>query len=326
MRTIDLGYVDIDFKELDDIIKNQIPNGRNVHNEIIHSFDLFQLKCYRELRNSERLEKSIGTLGGGNHFIEIDKDENNNKYLVIHSGSRNLGYQVAKIYQKLAVELCKGTSLQQEQQKLVKKLKKEGKYSEIQKGIEELKNKYQNSLSQIPDDLCYLSGESKSDYLHDMELCQQFAVKNRMTMAESILNELNLNIVNEFETIHNYINFDDNILRKGAISANEGEILLIPINMRDGCILGVGKGNPDWNCSAPHGAGRVMSRSQAKKQLSLKEFRNTMSNIYTTSVSHDTLDEAPMAYKSIDSIVNNIQDTVKIIKIIEPIYNFKAKE
>ena len=218
MRTIYLGDVDIDFKELDEIIKNHIPNGRNVQDEIIYNFDLSKLKCYKKLNKIERLEKSIGTLGGGNHFIEIDIDEkNNDKYLVIHSGSRNLGFQVAKLYQNIAVASCNGKDINKEQEKLVQKLKEECRNSEIQNKIKELRKNYSELLVSIPKDLCYLSGEYKDNYLHDMKICQEFAVENRRIMAEITLNKLHLEILDEFETIHNYINFDDNILRKGAM-------------------------------------------------------------------------------------------------------------
>jgi RNA-splicing ligase RtcB len=327
MRTINLGNIEIDYQKLDNIIRKHIPFGMNVHEGRKQRFDLTELRCYRNLKDIKRLERSIGTLGGGNHFIEVDIDGVGNKYLVIHSGSRNLGHQVATYYQKLAVELCSGKDeMYEEQEQIILEYKAQGRREEIQDKVKEIRARYENLFPSLPEDLCYLTGRYKEDYLHDMKICQEFAVLNRKTMAEIIAEKMEFTILDEFETIHNYINFNDNILRKGAISAREGEKLLIPINMRDGCIVGIGKGNPDWNYSAPHGAGRLMSRNQARESLNLWEFIETMGNIYTTSVSMETLDEAPMAYKSINDIIDNIGDTVEIIDIIKPTYNFKASE
>lgn len=327
MRTVNLGNVDIDFQNLDDIIRKHIPCGRNTHESRLYRFDLTRLKCYRSLKDTKRLERSIGTLGGGNHFIEVDAGANGDKYLIIHSGSRNLGHQVATYYQGLAVELCSGKDkMYEEQEEMIKEYKEQGRKNELEMAIKNLRTKYQNMFPSIPEPLCYLSGKFKDDYLVDMKLCQEFAVENRLGMSEVILDNLGFDIKESFETIHNYINFDDGILRKGAVSANSGEKLLIPINMRDGCIVGYGKGNKEWNFSAPHGAGRLMSRIKAKEQLNLQEFKDTMSDVFTTSISQDTLDEAPMAYKSIEDIVNNISDTVDISEIIKPVYNFKASE
>ncbi len=328
MLTVELGKIEIDFAALDETIRKRVPNGRNVHEGRVVRFDeLQQLKCYRELKDTKRLERSIGTLGGGNHFIEIDADSEGNKYLIIHSGSRNLGKQVAEYYQSRAVEIMQGKDeLYDMQERLIAEYKAQGRKSEIQKAIKELHRKFNPNPLGIPKELCYLTGKYREDYLHDMAICQRFAVLNRNAIASAIIDEMGWHSQGAFETIHNYIEFESNIVRKGAISAKSGEKLLIPINMRDGCILGVGKGNDDWNCSAPHGAGRVMSRSKAKETLSLEEFHDVMSGIYTTSVERGTLDEAPMAYKPIESIVNNISDTVEITKIIKPVYNFKASE
>lgn len=327
MRTVKLGNIDIDFQKLDDVIRQYVPFGMNVHEGRKQKFDLTELRCYRNLKDTRRLERSIGTLGGGNHFIEVDIDKEENKYLVIHSGSRNLGHQVATYYQKLAVELCSGKDkMYEEQERTIIEYKAQGRRKEIQDKLKEIRTRYANLIPSLPEDLCYLTGRYKEDYLYDMKICQEFAILNRKTMAAIIAEKMEFTIFDEFETIHNYINFDDNILRKGAISAREGEKLLIPINMRDGCIVGVGKGNPDWNFSAPHGAGRLMSRNQARELLNLSEFTETMGNIYTTSVSIETLDEAPMAYKSMNDIVDNIGDTVEIVDIIKPVYNFKASE
>lgn len=328
MLTVELGKIDIDFEELDKAIRKRVPSGKNVHDGRVVRFDELQdLYCYRELKDTKRLERSIGTLGGGNHFIEIDTDTEGNKYLIIHSGSRNLGKQVAEHYQKLAIEIMQGKDkLFEMQEKLIADYKAQGKRKEIEKAIKELHRKFNPNPLGIPKELCYLTGKYREQYLHDMQICQKFAVKNREEMAKAILSEMGLQSISSFETIHNYIEFGSNMVRKGAISAKENEILLIPINMRDGCIIGIGKGNEDWNCSAPHGAGRIMSRSKAKEMVSLDEFRQSMEGIYTTSVNQSTIDESPMVYKPIDEIVENIKDTVDIIKIIKPIYNFKASE
>lgn len=289
MLTAQLGAVDLDLEQLDNVIREYVPSGFNTREEKLVDFPLENLLCYEELKNIDRIEKSIGTLGGGNHFIEVDIDEMGNKYLIIHSGSRNLGKQVADLYQRKAIQALKGTD--------------------------------------IPKPLCYLAGQDRLDYLHDMVICQEYAGLNRENILASILSHFgNLSVEFAFSTIHNYIDIKTNIVRKGAISANKDELLLIPINMRDGCIVGVGKGNEDWNCSAPHGAGRIMSRKEAKQSVSMADFQKSMEGIFTTSVSADTIDEAPMAYKPMSEIVERIGDTVEILQIIKPIYNFKASE
>lgn len=328
MLTVELGKIDVNFDELDKVIREKIPSGRKVHNNRVVKFDELQdLYCYRELKDTKRLEKSIGTLGGGNHFIEVDTDEDDNKYLIIHSGSRNLGKQVAEYYQKLAIEIMQGKDiLLKMQEKIIADYKVQGRKREIEKAIKELHRKFQHNPLDIPKELCYLTGKYREQYLHDMEICQQFAVRNRGEIVKVILSAMNWNDIRSFETIHNYIEFGSNMVRKGAISAKENERLLIPINMRDGCIIGIGKGNDDWNQSAPHGAGRIMSRSKARETVSLGDFQQSMKGIYTTSVSMSTLDESPMVYKSLDEILENIKDTIDVIKIIKPIYNFKASE
>lgn len=333
MLTIELGKIEIDLAQIDNIIRETVPSGRNVHEGRVVRFDRLQeLRCYRELKDTKRLERSIGTLGGGNHFIEIDTDSKGTKYLIIHSGSRNLGKQVADYYQNLAVEIMQGKDeLYAMQEKLIAEYKAQGRKNEIQKAIKELHRKFNPNPLGIPKELCYLTGKYREDYLHDMEICQHFAAINRYEIANAIVGNLfGADIaywgLPMFETIHNYIEFGTNMVRKGAISAKAGERLLIPINMRDGCIIGIGKGNEDWNCSAPHGAGRIMSRSKAKEVVSLAEFEESMKGIYTTSVGQSTIDESPMVYKPIEEIVANIQDTVEIEKIIKPIYNFKASE
>lgn len=328
MLTVELGKIDVNFDELDKVIREKIPSGRNVHNNRVVKFDELQdLYCYRELKDTKRLEKSIGTLGGGNHFIEVDTDEDDNKYLIIHSGSRNLGKQVAEYYQKLAIEIMRGKDiLLKMQEKIIADYKVQGRKREIEKAIKELHRNFHHNPLDIPKELCYLTGKYREQYLHDMEICQQFAVRNRGEIVKVILSTMNWNDIRSFETIHNYIEFGSNMVRKGAISAKENERLLIPINMRDGCIIGIGKGNDDWNQSAPHGAGRIMSRSKARETVSLGDFQQSMKVIYTTSVSMSTLDESPMVYKSLDEILENIKDTIDVIKIIKPIYNFKASE
>lgn len=341
MLTINLGNVEIDLSELDNYIKENIPSGRNIYSdENIDEYDkdtaeyiIDQLYCKNELRNVDWLKNSLGTLGGGNHFIEIDIDEENNKYLVIHTGSRNLGKQVAEIYQDLAIKNCSfENEIEKESKKLIEEYKATGRQKEIQQGLLDIKNKYLG-LTKLPKDLCYLEGEEREKYLHDMKLCQEFAWYNRHSIGGNIIAHLvktqkyKLKEFSDyFDTIHNYISFEDNIVRKGAISARKDEIVLIPMNMRDGCIIGKGKGNEDWNYSAPHGAGRIMSRASARNNLNLEEFKETMKDIYTSTVSESTIDEAPMAYKPAQEIIDNIGDTVEIIKIIKPIYNFKATE
>ena len=328
MLTVEVGKIDVNFDELDKVIREKIPSGRNVHNNRVVRFDKLQdLYCYRELKDTKRLERSIGTLGGGNHFIEVDIDEDDNKYLIIHSGSRNLGKQVAEYYQKLAIEIMRGKdTLLKMQEKIIADYKAQGRKREIEKAIKELHRRFHPNPLNIPKELCYLTGKYREQYLHDMEICQQFAARNRGEIAKVILSAMNWNDIRSFETIHNYIEFGSNMVRKGAISAKENERLLIPINMRDGCIIGLGKGNDDWNQSAPHGAGRIMSRSKARETVSLGDFQQSMKGIYTTSVSMSTLDESPMVYKSLDEILENIKDTIDVIKIIKPIYNFKASE
>lgn len=332
MLTTCLGDADIDFEKLDNVIRSKIPSGREIHEKSIVSFDTIKnLRCYDKLKNTDRFERSIGTLGGGNHFIEVDVDVspigNGFKYLIIHTGSRNMGKQVAEYYQKLAVDSIFGNyRLHEMQEQLIVEYKAQHRENEIQSAIQELKRGFKHDTYGISKELCFLTGSLRDDYLHDMSICQQLASLNRATIKDIILSEMELGGYHSFETVHNYIEFDSNIVRKGAISAKGGELLLIPINMRDGCIIGIGKGNADWNYSAPHGAGRIMSRNKARETISLDEFKKSMDGIFTTSVSESTIDESPMAYKPIDEIVSNIRDTVRIIKVIKPIYNFKAGE
>ena len=323
-----VNYVtDIDYEKLDNVIRTCIPSGRNVHEEINYIFpELKNLRCYNKLKNIDWLERSMGTLGGGNHFIEIDEGFEGRNYLVIHTGSRNLGKQVADYYQNLAIESMIGKDkLASEQDKLIAEYKEHGRSSEIQDAIKELRNTWRNKNNDIPKELCYLTGKYRDDYIYDMKICQRFAKQNRLMIALKIMLRMGWCAIDLFETVHNYID-DSNMIRKGAISAKNGEKVLIPINMRDGCIIGVGKGNEDWNYSAPHGAGRIMSRNKARESISMESFRESMEGIYTTSVCESTIDESPMAYKPMDEIIENIKDTVDISEIIKPVYNFKASE
>lgn len=322
------NYVtDIDYEKLDNVIRTCIPSGRNVHEEINYIFpELKNLRCYNKLKNIDWLERSMGTLGGGNHFIEIDEGFEGRKYLIIHTGSRNLGKQVADYYQNLAVELMIGRDkLAYERDRLIAEYKDQGRSSEIQDAIKELRNTWRKKTNDIPKELCYLTGKYRDDYIYDMKICQRFAKQNRLMIALKIMLSMGWYSIDLFETVHNYID-ESNMIRKGAISAKKGEKVLIPINMRDGSLLCVGKGNEDWNCSAPHGAGRIMSRSKARESISMESFRESMTGIYTTSVCESTIDESPMAYKPMDEIINNIKDTVDILDVLKPVYNFKAGE
>ena len=324
MYTVNLGKADIDFEKVDEAA-HFIPSGRDIWDGRIERFDLTDLACYRQLKETKRLAKSLGTLGGGNHFIEIDEASDGTKYLVIHSGSRNLGKQVAELYQKLAVNLDRGYGeYLEKREEIIHTYKEQGRREEIQEALKQLNFKVYESETTMPEDLCYLSGRYLEDYLHDVVICQTFAKRNREKMAELLLERTGMTGGEAFHTIHNYIDTEEMILRKGAIAAHKGEKVLIPINMRDGSVLAVGKGNPDWNFSAPHGAGRLMSRTDAKAKLSMKEYEESMKGIYTTSVNEYTLDESPMAYKSLDDIIDVIKDSVDVIDIMKPIYNFKA--
>ena len=326
MYTVNLGKVEIDFEKLDEAC-HLIPSGMNVWEGRQERFDLTKLQCYRNLKDTRRLERSLGTLGGGNHFIEVDEAEDGIKYLIIHSGSRNLGKQVAELYQKLAVDLNRGYGEYFEKRdEIIRTYKEQGRRKEIQGALKELHFQVYESQPSMPDDLCYLSGKYLEDYLHDVVICQHFACRSREKMAEIILERTGMTGADGFHTIHNYIDTDEMILRKGAIAAHKGEKVLIPINMRDGSVLAVGKGNPEWNYSAPHGAGRIMSRTKAKNELSLDQYKEEMAGVYTTSVNENTLDEAPMAYKSLEDIMDVIRESVDVIDVMKPIYNFKASE
>ncbi|MFT4146806.1 MAG: RtcB family protein [Mobilitalea sp.] len=324
METIQIKNSHIEVQKLDKLIYERIPSGFNVRataHRYNDEIDLNTLRCKEDAKiNLDRAVKSLGTLGGGNHFIEANKDEEGNIFLVIHSGSRHLGLEVANYYQEQAYKSLNGNTKADEIQ-LIEEYKKAGREREIQSAVNELKKQMRTD---IPKSLAYLSGQLMEDYIHDMRLVQRFALLNRKAMMEEIIKGLKLKVEDEFTTIHNYIDTETMILRKGAVSAKKGETLLIPINMRDGSLICVGKGNEDWNNSAPHGAGRLMSRIKAKNTFTVSEFKKQMDGIYTTSVNKDTLDECPMAYKRMEDIVNNISDTAEIKKVIKPIYNFKA--
>ncbi len=324
MYTIQLAEKELDFEKIDEIA-HFIPSGMKVWQGRVSRFDLTELRCFRNLKDTRYLERSLGTLGGGNHFIEIDTATDGTKYLIIHSGSRNLGKQVAEHYQRIAIDLNSGKEeYYRKKDEIIATYKKMGKRKEIQKVLIELEQEYRSNKPYIPEDLCYLYGSFLDDYLHDVEICQEFARQNREIMANVILEKAELHQISSFHTIHNYIDTKEMILRKGAISAYEDELLLIPINMRDGSVLAKGRGNPDWNYSAPHGAGRIMSRSMAKQLIGIEEYKKSMEGIYTTSVNEFTLDESPMAYKSLEDIIDAISDSVDIVEVLRPVYNFKA--
>ena len=326
MYTVRLGDKDMDFEKIDEVC-HFIPSAMNVWEGRIEHFDLTALRCFRSLKDSKRLERSLGTLGGGNHFIEVDRASDGTFYLVIHSGSRNLGKQAAEIYQQLAIDIHSGKEdYFRRRDEIISAYKAEGRRSEIQSALKSLAKEYDAKVSKYPEDLCWLYGSFLEDYLHDVEICQQFARRSREKMAEIILERTGMTAVDAFHTIHNYIDTNEMILRKGAIAAHQGEKVLIPINMRDGSVIAVGRGNPEWNYSAPHGAGRIMSRTKAKTVLDLETYKASMEGIYTTSVSEQTIDEAPMAYKSLDDIIDVIRDSVDILDIMRPVFNFKASD
>ncbi len=326
METIKIKNKHIELEQLDKMIYEKIPSGFNIRktpHRLNEEINLEELRCLKQGRiNINKAEHSLGTLGGGNHFIEADKDEEGKIYIVIHSGSRHLGLEVAKFYQNQAYK-----SLNQNQdidvQTMIQKYKAAGRETELETEIKRLRAQV---ITDIPKELAYCTGSLMEDYIHDMKIVQRFAMLNRKAMMGEIIKGMKLKVEEEFTTIHNYIDMESMILRKGAVSAQKGEKLLIPINMRDGSLICIGKGNEDWNYSAPHGAGRLLSRREAKNSYTVSEFKKQMKGIYTTSVNAETLDECPMAYKGMEDIVNNIGETAEIINIIKPIYNFKAGE
>lgn len=323
MHTVKLKEKHIELQKLDKLIRSEVPSGfsiRNTPHRFTEKVNLEDLYCAKFI-NMNRAIHSIGTLGGGNHFIEANKDDDGNIYIVVHSGSRHLGVEIANYYQNAGYEALT-TYNKNEIQNIINQLKKEGRNSEIQSTISNLKTKH----TTIPKPLAYVEGDLFEQYIHDIKIAELFAEYNRKAIIDVIVKGMGLHIAEQFTTVHNYIDTDNMILRKGAVSAKQGEILLVPMNMRDGSLLCVGKGNADWNYSAPHGAGRLMSRSQAKETFTVSEYKKEMSGIYTTSVNSSTLDECPMAYKRMEDIVDNISPTVEIQSVIKPIYNFKAGE
>ena len=326
MYTVQLADKNLDFERMDEAC-HYIPSGMNVWEGRQEKFDLSDLRSYRSLKDTKRLGRSLGTLGGGNHFIEVDRSIDGTFYLVIHSGSRNLGKQVAEHYQQLAIDLHAGKEdYYIRRDEIIRSYKEEGRRSEIQQALKNLEKEYTAKNPDVPEDLCWLHGSFLEDYLHDVEICQQFARRSREKMAEILLERTGMTAVSSFHTIHNYIDTREMILRKGAIAAHAGEKVLIPINMRDGSVIATGKGNPEWNYSAPHGAGRVMSRAAARASVNLEEYRKSMEGIYTTSVNKNTIDEAPMVYKSLEDIIGVISESVDIVDIMKPVYNFKAAD
>lgn len=341
MYCVPLGKIELDLEKIDKVIREKVPHGQSAHNssaENLISVSLNRSKiligrlvCWNELKNVNHLYYSIGTLGGGNHFIEIDVDDEGNKYLVIHTGSRNLGKQVCEIYQRKAIKNCSRTAHYDEFLKELVRICKESGNAEIIPSVVKSVRTVEK-METIPDDLCYVDGELMDDYLYDMGICQHWAMRNRETIATIIWEnaiwdgKYPQNEPAGFHTGHNYLDIENMIVRKGAISAQKDDMVLIPMNMRDGSLLCIGKGNEDWNCSAPHGAGRIMSRAMAKKTLDMDDYKASMNGIFTTSVSTDTIDEAPMVYKPMDEIISKIGDTVDIVKIIKPIYNFKSSK
>lgn len=336
---------EIDFHKFHEFILKAIPSGRNNRDEeylplpqkYMERYSeakslITQLRCYRDLKYAKRLNASIGSLGGGNHFIEVGKDEKEGHYLLVHTGSRNLGKQVAEIYQKLAIKYHSGWGdLLEEQKRIIAECKEQGmERKEIKDVVAKLHASFKMRKPSIPDALSYLEGEFREDYLHDMRLCQQWAIINRRLIIDLLMDFLVKEgyakvLEDSFESIHNYIG-DDNIIRKGAISANQGEKCIIPMNMRDGSLICIGKGNEEWNFSAPHGAGRIMSRSQAFKEINMCDFKSSMNGIYSETITEETKDEAPMVYKPMEEIIKNTAETVDIINIVKPIFNFKAAE
>ena len=344
MRVLNLGKIeDLDFHDFNEHIRGNVPSGKIVREDRFgfkpltnEEMDIYreakklvaELRCYRELKDSGRINKAIGSLGGGNHFIELDKYDDGNVYLVIHTGSRNLGKQVADIYQNRAIKhMTEGADeFEGTIKRIIEEYKATGRRSELQSVIKQMRKSQQDAEPILPRDLCYVENEAREDYLHDMRICQRWAVLNRKLISILLLKFFpDVEVVEEFESVHNYIS-NDNIIRKGSISAAEGERCIIPLNMRDGSLLCTGKGNRDWNCSAPHGAGRVLSRTQAYQQIKMEDFEASMAGIYSESVNDFTRDESPMVYKPADEIIANIGDTVSIDTIIRPIFNFKASK
>lgn len=326
MLAVKLGDKTLDKPELDSVIKQYIPSGFDIHSEAVASSNADKIIAPVDV---EKAYNSLGTLGGGNHFIEVDIDKDGYLWLVIHTGSRHLGIEICEYYQRLAYENLQlrangGKTLKELNKELVAEYTKAGRKKEISKALKKLREKYKSTHVEVPYELAYLDGQAMQDYLHDMKLAQEHAKINRSVIADRIIRYAKLREVERFDTIHNYVDVNNMILRKGSISAQLGEKVIIHMNMRDGSLICVGKGNADWNYSAPHGAGRILSRSKARDTISMTEYEKSMQGIYTTCVSRGTVDESPMAYKPMQEIIDNIQDTVEVVDIIKPVYNFKA--
>lgn len=320
METVLLKDSHVELQKLDTVIHKYIPAGfdvRDTPHSYMNEIDLTQIRCASHV-NLNRAELSMGTLGGGNHFIELDRDDNGRFYLVVHSGSRNLGKQVAEYYQKAAAKDLE--KRRNDSSGLIAELKAQGRETEIETELRKLK------FLKLDKNLAFVEGQMFDDYIHDMKITQQYAMLNRKAIVKEIVKQMKFKVEDSFTTIHNFIETDSMLLRKGAISAKAGEQVLIPMNMRDGSLICIGKGNPDWNQSAPHGAGRLMSRSAAKESITLSQFKESMEGIYSSTINKSTIDESPFAYKPMDEIIANIADTVEIVKIIKPVYNFKAAE
>lgn len=320
METVKIKNSHIELQKLDTIIHGNIPAGfeiRRTPHPYNEKIDLQQLRCLKHV-NLKRATLSIGTLGGGNHFIEIGEDEDKNLYLVVHSGSRNLGKQVAEYYQRTAAR-----DLKRKHKEALKNARKYKINGDAEKEKEEIKKA---TLYDVSRSLAFVEGTLFDDYIHDMELVQKYADLNRQAMSKEIIKRMKFKVEESFTTTHNYIDMETMILRKGAISAKKGEKMLIPINMRDGSLICVGKGNDDWNQSAPHGAGRIMSRRAAKQAINMKDFKESMKGVYSTTINRSTIDEAPFAYKPMEEIIDNIGETAEVLKHLKPIYNFKAAD
>lgn len=313
----------LDLQDLDEVVHEYVPSGFCIHDTAIASSHANQILAKVDV---EKAMKSLGSLGGGNHFIEVNRDKDGNNWLVIHTGSRHLGIEVCEFYQNLGWEKMRyGGTLKDLSSDIIKEYKAAGRQKEISVALQRIKETFQKT-NNAGKEFAFVEGTGFEDYLHDMKLAQEHAKINRQTIADQIISHARLHVVESFDTIHNYIDTENMILRKGSISAQKGEKVLIPMNMRDGSLVCIGKGNPDWNYSAPHGAGRLMSRSEAKAMVTMEEYQASMEGIYTTSVNQGTLDESPMAYKPMEEIIENIQDTVEVVDIVKPIYNFKAQE
>ena len=320
MLCVEIQKTNVDFAKLDAAVQALVPSGQSIRTTAHDFMKNIELDNVLANFSKDTATLSLGTLGGGNHFIEMNETEDGRLFLVIHSGSRHLGTKVANHHQKKAIESL-NTDIDRLNE-LIAQLKNEGRHKEIHASIQSFKS----AQPVIPNDLAYLQGALMEDYFNDLKIAQDYAKWNRAAMVQVLMEAMAFEEVGRIDTVHNYIDLEHMILRKGAISARKDEMVLIPINMRDGSLLAKGKGNDDWNQSGPHGAGRILSRTKAKQLLQLHDFTDTMKNVYTTSVSADTIDESPFAYKTMQEIIDNTKDTIEIQSILKPLYNFKAAE